>query len=202
MWPGAQIFPLSSYTSYFSIKLILQVLNLPGYKSRDMDWQNVLGYKQGYTQQPCSGVEEKLFQSSSGCGEPHLSGTPQQLWHQGYKVGFVRRLLWGCSWSRWLHLAAQMKNKNKSSYQTHYTILFYLLFSTSFTMPTVNPVSWKICISLILLERGFPQVIQSITAFAKKFSSPEKGPFGEASITCSHQALRGRAGAAVASFPC
>lgn len=128
MWPGAQIFPLSSYTSYFSIKLILQVLNLPGYKSGDMDWPNVLGYKQGYTQQPCSGVEEKLFQSSSGCGEPHLSGTPQQLWHQGYKV--VRRLLWGCSWSHWTGYIWLHGWKIKTNQVIKHIIQFYFTYSS------------------------------------------------------------------------
>lgn len=42
--------------------------------------------------------------------------------------------------SDWLYLAARMEKKNKSSYQTCYTMLFYLLFSVCSRIPTINPV--------------------------------------------------------------
>lgn len=86
-----------------------------------------------------------------------------------------------------------MKSKNKSSYQTHYTILFYLLFSISFTMPAVNPVPWKICINFIFLGRSFPWVIQSVTASAKQSSSSEKAFWwGQHNMFTSGPQLQGR----------
>lgn len=98
-----------------------------------------------------------------------------------------------CSWSHqtcdiWLH-----RGKIKPNQAIKHMIQFYFTYSISFTMPAVNPVPWKIRISLILLGRGFPQVVQSITAFTKQSSSYETAFWwGQHNMLTSGPQLQGR----------
>lgn len=117
-----------------------------------------LGCKQGCTQ-PCSGGEGKFFQSCLECG--CLISQVQQG-SCGTRSSSICSVTGRLQWvlhksSDWLYLSAQMKKRNKSSYQTCCTMLFYQVFSICSRMPTVNPVSRKTL--LVPLGRVFPRSV-------------------------------------------
>lgn len=131
-----------------------------------MDFQSDLGCEWGCMQ----GGEGKLCPKSLGCRCLTSRSNGAAVTLGSMRLALSEGVVWVLpKLSDWLDSAAQVKEKNKSSYQTCYTMLFALLFSIFPTISTVCSTSWKTRTKPCSTGKGFSSGHQMNHSLSKTY---------------------------------